>query len=258
MLEFDAATTALLDDAYRGADFSARRRANFDALAVRPGETVLDLGCGTGMLTEDLARAVGTEGTVIGLDMSPSMLAEARARCADRPQVRLVEASAGRMGLPPASLDRAVSVQCFEYFPDLSAPLADLHAALRPGGRLVIGDMHFDSLCWYSADPDRMAQVLAAWDRHLACRDLPARLSPALADAGFRPLECRPLPFVDTHFRPDGMARMLSILMPAYIRKTDLLPDALLADWLAEQQDLAARGAFFFSVSHFIWVAERI
>ncbi|WP_238367008.1 methyltransferase domain-containing protein [Mesobacterium pallidum] len=257
MLTFDAATTALLETAYHGADFVARRRANFDALGARPGETVLDLGCGTGLLTLDLARAVGPTGRAIGLDLSPAMLVRARASCAALPQVALIEAPADATGLAPGSVDRAVSVQCFEYFTDLAPPLSELHRILRPGGRLVIGDMHFGSGCWHSENPARMAQVLGAYDTHLAHRDLPERLAPALVAAGFRPMDCRPLTFVDTHFRPDGLTRMMSLLLPAYIRQNDLLPEALIEAWLAEQEELAARGAFFFSITHFVWIAEK-
>lgn len=74
MLKFDEDTARLLEDAYQGADVSRRRRAAFDALMPAPGEQLLDLGCGNGLLTLELARAVGPAGHVTGLDASPQML----------------------------------------------------------------------------------------------------------------------------------------------------------------------------------------
>lgn len=82
MLQFDEDTARILEDAYKGADITRRRRASFDALAPAPGEHLLDLGCGNGLLTLDLSRAVGDTGHVLGLDPSPDMLDLARARAA--------------------------------------------------------------------------------------------------------------------------------------------------------------------------------
>ena len=70
MLKFDAETTKILDDAYQGADITRRRQASFDALTPIPGETIIDIGCGNGLLTGELARAVGPKGRVIGIDPS--------------------------------------------------------------------------------------------------------------------------------------------------------------------------------------------
>ena len=65
MLEFDTETRKILDVAYAGADVVRRRMENFRALDAKPGETILDLGCGTGPLTLEIARTVGGDGRVI-------------------------------------------------------------------------------------------------------------------------------------------------------------------------------------------------
>ena len=73
MLKFDAETAALLNAAYRGADFVERRQANLDALKPRTGDHITDIGCGNGLLAADVARAVGESGVVTGVDPSPDM-----------------------------------------------------------------------------------------------------------------------------------------------------------------------------------------
>ncbi|MCU9847672.1 methyltransferase domain-containing protein [Defluviimonas sp. WL0024] len=257
MIEFDAETTRILETAYEGADFARRRRASFDAVDPRPGEHILDLGCGPGFLTREFARAIGPGGRVTGVDPSPEMRTAAAERCAGLSGVEILEGSAAALPLEDASTDKAVSVQVFEYINDFDAPLAELHRVLRPGGRLVIADMHWDTLVWHSTDRDRMARMIAAWDAHLADRIVPEKLPAPLARAGFGGIRTIPHPMLDTVLKPDGLARVLMILMVAFARGNDLMPEADIAAWAAEQEALAAEGRFFMSLTHFVTVAEK-
>lgn len=67
MLKFDEETTKLLEIAYQGGDVTRRRRMAFDALHLSEGDTVVDIGCGNGLLTEEIARVIGKQGQDIGL-----------------------------------------------------------------------------------------------------------------------------------------------------------------------------------------------
>lgn len=257
MLQFDEATTKLLDDAYQGGDITRRRRASLDALNPRPGDTIIDLGCGNGLQTQELSRAVGPEGRVVALDPSPDMLASARHRCAGRSNVTFVQATAQDTGLLRESADGAVSLQVFEYLDDLDTPLAELHRVLRPGGRIAIGDMAWDSLVWFSDHPDRMALMTRAWARHIARADVPQVLAIHLATAGFT--RCRPVavPFLDSDLRPDGLAMMLIHLMTRYAVQNELVDEETVNAWAREQQELASQGRFFFSLLHVVWTARK-
>lgn len=252
MLTFDTKTTRLLDLAYQGADFTQRRRANFDALDPRPGETVLDIGCGNGMLTTELARAVGESGKVIGLDPSEDMLASARDRCDAFDWIELQTGSVAKIPLEDASVDKAVSIQVFEYLDDVPGAVAEARRVLKPGGRLVIGDMHFDSLIWHSDDPNRMADICTFWDNHLVNRALPATLPAELARQGFSHVTCTPLTVCDTTLRPDGLAQMVLVLMENYVVAKKHLTADEAAAWSAEQYQLARDQRFFFSITHFV------
>lgn len=94
MLKFDAETAQILETAYQGADITRRRRAIFDDVAPIGGEHVLDLGCGNGLLTLELARAVGPAGQVVGLDPSPDMRALAEKRCLELTNVTIRDGAA--------------------------------------------------------------------------------------------------------------------------------------------------------------------
>ncbi|MFD2738981.1 methyltransferase domain-containing protein [Sulfitobacter aestuarii] len=257
MLSFGRETTRLLEIAYQGADFSARRRVAFDALAPGPGEVIVDIGCGNGWLSADLARAVGARGRLIGIDPSREMRAAAAERCADCGWARIDEGTAGQLPLDAQSIDKAVSVQVFEYLDDIPAALHEAHRVLKPGGRLVIGDIHFDSWIWFSDDPARMRRMMSVWDDHLAEPAVPALLPAMLKEAGFSLLQIVPMTICDHQLRPDGLAMMLSRLMPRYAVANGLIPTAEAEAWGAEQTALAAAGRFFFSVTHFVLSAQR-
>ena len=257
MLVFDAATRRILEEAYRGSDVVRRRRAGFDALGAQPGDHVLDIGCGNGLLCLELARAVGERGSVTGIDTSCDMLDAAREHCADSPRVRLIEAGAESIPVADGTLDRAVSLQVFEYLPDIAGALREIARTLRPGGRLVIGDMHFDSWIWFSDDPGRMSRMMAAWDDHLAERCVPALLPALLRDTGFDVDAVHPVTFCDTVLRCDGIANMLLILIETYVKENGLVPDDEATAWATEQRQLAEQGRFFFSLTHFVVTARK-
>jgi ubiquinone/menaquinone biosynthesis C-methylase UbiE len=110
------------------------RERTIDALALSPGECVLDAGCGTGWCLPHLARRVGPEGDVIGFDPSPEMLGVARTRV-DGGRVQLLQATAQDVRLP-----RPVDAILFSYTHDVIQSveaLRNLFAQSKPGARVA-------------------------------------------------------------------------------------------------------------------------
>lgn len=117
------------------------RSAVIDRLAPRPGERILDMGTGPGEPAMTIARAVGPEGSVTGIDLSERMIAIARrvgeARQLANVDFRVMDCSA--LDLPEASYNAVVSCFGFQIFTDPEKAARDAHRVLRPGGRIALG-----------------------------------------------------------------------------------------------------------------------
>jgi arsenite methyltransferase len=110
---------------------------------LEPGERVLDLGSGAGTDSLIAAQMVGAGGSVTGIDMTPQMLAKARAAAAEMgaANVEFVEAEAERLPFPDASFDFVISNGVIDLIPDKDVVFAELHRVLAPGGRMQIADV---------------------------------------------------------------------------------------------------------------------
>ena len=257
MLEFDAEVTRLLDNAYQGADLTRRRQASFDALQPTPGETILDIGCGNGLLTAELARAVGENGRVIGIDPSDDMRSAGEKRCQDYSCVEFIDGIATNLPIEDERADKAVSVQVFEYIEDTAGAVSDAMRCLKPGGRLVVSDLHFGSFIWYSDNPQRMQQIRASWDQHFAAGDVPARLPGMMRRLGHHVESVASVTLTDHVLKPDGIAITMMHLMRQFAIARKHVEADIANDWFNEQISLAQDGRFFFSITQFVVCARK-
>jgi len=131
------------------------------ALAPRPGECVLDIGCGGGETALDLARAVAPDGTVVGVDLSAAVLAFAQRTAKGCERVRFVQADAQVFPFEPASFDAAFSRFGVMFFADPTAAFINIRRSLRPNGRLAF-------VCWRALEENQLDVLpLRAGSAHL-------------------------------------------------------------------------------------------
>ncbi len=108
---------------------------------LRPGERVLDVGCGTGASALPAAKAVGPRGEVVGIDVAENMLqrAEAKAAALSLQNTRFRNADMTASGEPDGSFDAVISVFSIFFVANMECQVAELWRKLKPGGRLVVG-----------------------------------------------------------------------------------------------------------------------
>lgn len=113
------------------------------ANAIRPGDTVLDIGSGSGTDVLYASLKVGTRGKVFGLDITPAMIAKARGNIErmGAKNVQILEGDATRIPLPDAHVDVVTSNGVLNLVPDKAAAFQEIYRVLRPGGRLQLADI---------------------------------------------------------------------------------------------------------------------
>ena len=123
-----------------GPGMDEERRIARLMLAARPGDRVLDVACGTGSFTRELARAVGADGLALGLDVSEPMLRRAVAATvgADQPQVAWIRADAQELPFLAESFDGVCCFAALNLMADPMRALDRMAAILRPGGRIAL------------------------------------------------------------------------------------------------------------------------
>ena len=105
--------------------------------ALRQGERVLDVACGTGIVARLASQQVGATGNVAGLDINPGMLAVARSATPPGISIEWHEGSAEAMPLPEASFDVVLCQMGLQFMPDKQAALREMRRVLARGGRLI-------------------------------------------------------------------------------------------------------------------------
>ncbi|MFE2936189.1 class I SAM-dependent methyltransferase [Streptomyces sp. NPDC059278] len=145
------------------------------SLSLRPGDAVLDAGCGTGRALPALRAAVGPRGTVMGVDLTVAML-EAAVRAGRDRDGALLLADVARLPLRSASLDAVFAAGLISHLSRPGPDLAELARVVRPGGRLAL--FH----------PIGRAALAARHGRRITDDDLRAEpnLRPMLARSGWR------------------------------------------------------------------------
>jgi arsenite methyltransferase len=256
-VEFDEDTAMKIEALYRIGDAVRRRRIVREALGAAPGERILDVGCGPGFYCAELAEEVGPSGSVVGVDSSPAMLELAARRCAGYVGVELRSADAVSLPVDDAGFDAALCVQVLEYVPDPTAALAEMHRALRPGGRVVVWDVDWATVSLHALDSAITERVLRAWDEHLTHPSLPRTLGPRLRAAGFEEVRMEAHSFSTCELDPETYGAALLPFIGAFVVGRNGITEEQAEAWVSEQQQLGQRAEFYFACTQLCFTATK-
>lgn len=236
-------------------DMVAQRARVRDTLALEAGERVLEVGCGNGLLADEMADEVGLTGHVTGADISDSMIALARAHCGPRPELHFSAANADRLPYADASFDAAVTVQCLCFVTDVPKAMSELFRVLRPGGRLVILETDWDSLVWNSSDPVLMDKMMTIYKSVYQDFKLPRTLTRRLKSAGFIVKSREQFVILNWHFDQDSYSGH-QIIFTRAVAEGSVSSDKIHA-WSESIQSVAQQDAYFFGLNRTIFCAVK-
>jgi len=137
-------------------------------LQIKPASLVIDAGCGPGLWIPLLAHAIGSEGHIIGVDISAEALVTAQRRAAGKwyqSQVQYKQATLEQLPVAPGTAHLIFSANVSQYLPDPVHTFAAMGQYLVSGGRLAVKDIDFGTMRFYNIDPGLQARVLQARER---------------------------------------------------------------------------------------------
>jgi ubiquinone/menaquinone biosynthesis C-methylase UbiE len=247
---------ARLERRGRVSDEIATRAAYLDLLGLRPGERVLDVGCGSGVVTRDVAARIRPGGRVVGLDPNRAFLVVARELAGAAGVLEDVEFRHGDARALPfgdAEFDAALAVTALSHVPEGERAIPEMARVVRPGGRVGVFDLDTDSLI--IAHPDRgmtRRMVAAHSDNGVTNGWLGRRLPGLFGAAGLERIEVRA--FTPLERDPRGFYAGVAERAAEIAVQTGLVSEAERQQWLAELRAEADAGRFLAGRTHlFVW-----
>jgi ubiquinone/menaquinone biosynthesis C-methylase UbiE len=231
-------------DAMQSLDsFQIYKQETFDAMDLKPGMWIADVGCGTGDDLSKLAREVTPGGGAVGFDRSEAMLAQSRRRHADVPSLSFTHATATALGVEANTFDAIRADRVLTHIRQPEDALMEMIRVTRPGGRIVVSEPDMPG-CWVaSSDYALTGRIMQSIAESCVNPYLARDLFAMFRDAGFRDISFRMRSV--TAFDPQSVDKILDFKsVIANMQAQASFSDEEVARWLAEFENRGRTGRF--------------
>lgn len=222
---------------------------------IQPGHKVLDFGSGPGHLALELARRVGAQGSVQGVDINREFVRRSKERAkreALQHIVSFMQLTEDTIPLGDASMDRIICKNVLEYVSDLDATLHDLHRLLSIEGLIHIIDSDWGFVVVEPWGQEKTRRFFDAASGAFKEPHIGRKLPAALSRTGYSDIEVSLRPFIDR--QGGGMAVLNN--MASYARNFAAIPEQELSDMMLELEEGISTGAFMFILPQFLVTAS--
>ncbi|MFE9597918.1 methyltransferase domain-containing protein [Streptomyces hokutonensis] len=226
-----------------------------EALAPRDGERALDIGSGTGSTTRELAAAVGSTGSALGVEPNPGLRAIAQERAAEAGNpARFTDGDALSLPVPDASVDVVWCERVLQHLAEPDKAVAEMARVLRPGGRVALLDTDWATTILHPGDPEIMAALTSGALTGAANPYAGRRLVGQLSAAGFVVDDRGSQALLQDH--RSVVWPLIRMLGESAVRR-GALTEAQRDRAYADLDEAAEQGALHMSVTMFAVVAHR-
>ena len=260
MQNFEAADVARLERAYSTPQIVDQRRRFRAAVAARPGEVGLDVGCGAGHLACELARELAPGGRIIAIDKSRESVDASKARVVKEELAGTVEVRAGdatALEFPDESFDFVVAVQVYSFVPNVSRAIEEATRVLRKGGRVLVLESDWDMCVWKSKDPAFTRRMISARaETQFAHAYLPRDLHKLFHAAGLTLVDVQTFSIVETRYDASSFgASVIGITRDSALKHG--LPAPNVGAWEDDLRSRNTEGEWFFCLDRFVFTGTK-
>ena len=245
-----------LEKSYQLPEIVRQRQHTLNKLSAKRGEQILDVGCGVGFLSYEIALQTGDSGRISGIDQNSEMIRHANKRCESLRNTEFSEANAEDLPFPEKYFDAACCTQVLLYVNDVAQVLSGIRRVLKPAGRIIIVETDWRGVVLNSDYDSITRKIFSAWDAAVPSPNLPVRLGPLLVDNGFCNVDVEPIPILNTEYTPSQFSHGMMNWITRNALKKGVITKEQSQKWLDDLDEKGKSGNYFFCVNRFLFSAQ--
>ena len=245
-----------LEKSYQLPDIVQQRQHTLKKLSVKLGEKILDVGCGVGFLSHEIAILTGVSGKVFGVDKNLEMISHANKRCESLQNAEFSEANAEDLPFPEESFDAACCTQVLLYVKDVAQVISEIKRVLKTTGRIIVVETDWRGVVLNSDYDSITRKIFSAWDTTVPNPNLPVRLVPLLVENGFCNIDVEPIPILNTEYTPSQFSHGMMNWITKNALKKGFITKEQSQKWLDDLDEKWKSGNYFFCVNRFLFSGQ--